>query len=492
MFSTIKLKKYMIFGFALTLTLGCGQQKTLKGYSGAITVQGAAGLEAYGKLTGFDAQQNLTGMVCQGNSATSVKVFVYTVSEAGASELAVEIIANQPSDIFDNEVSNQCSKIGTIYKVLVPYTNLQTKAGQKIWVTIKSIKNPSQYIPLAKSGEFTVPSVQPVNSAPSSGSAGAAGSTPAPAQPATPAPSEPASSNTSSGTPSNLVPVASGSTGTPASSGGGSSNLLPVVDSGAIYPPASPSGTPPPPLAPAPSSAPTPPAPSMTPVAAPVASVTPAAPAPAVVNAQVMRNLKVKNGDPAAIVNYGSTSCSGDCNSSYNNGTQVVLRALGAAGWLSLWSGCNSVNGNTCTVTLNSDREVSVEYILPIYRRKNPNNGDWLYSTNVNEAKATYTQGGIVVFYLYSAPKPGRSLLYRCLRSTTKGPDHFLSQSPNCENQKYEGPLGYVSNAPEGTGSLLLKRYYHPVFANHFTQAGSQVVPGPGFRLEGPQGYVPR
>jgi len=149
------------------------------------------------------------------------------------------------------------------------------------------------------------------------------------------------------------------------------------------------------------------------------------------------------------------------------------------------------VNGNTCTVTLNSDREVSVEYILPIYRRKHPSNGDWLYSTNVNEAKTTYTLGGIVAFYLYSAPKAGRSVLYRCLRSTTKGPDHFLSQSPNCENQKYEGPLGYVSNAAETTGSLLLQRYYHPAQANHFTQAGSQVVPA-GFNLEGPQGYVPR
>ena len=481
MFSAIKLKKYMIFGFALTLTLGCGQQRTLKGYAGAVATQGTANLEVGGKLIGLDAQQNLNGMFCQSNAASGVKVFVYTGSDSATFQSAGEILVNQPSDILDVDVSNQCSKIGTILKFSVPFTMLQARAGQKIWVGVKSLKNPMQLIYIAKSGEFTVPSVQPVNSAPNSGSAGATGPAPAPSQPATPAPSEPASSNTSSGTPSNLVPVASGSTGTPASSGG-STNLLPVVDSGAIYPPASSSGTPPPPLAPAP---------PITSVAAPVASVTPAAPAPAVVNAQVMRNLKVKNGDPAAIVNYGSTSCSGDCNSSYNNGTQVVLQALGASGWLSLWSGCDSVNGNTCTVTLNSDREVSVEYILPIYRRKHPSNGDWLYSTNVNEAKTTYTLGGIVAFYLYSAPKAGRSVLYRCLRSTTKGPDHFLSQSPNCENQKYEGPLGYVSNAAETTGSLLLKRYYHPDQANHFTQAGSQVVPA-GFNLEGPQGYVPR
>jgi len=50
---------------------------------------------------------------------------------------------------------------------------------------------------------------------------------------------------------------------------------------------------------------------------------------------------------------------------SYNNGVVVTVGAPATAGGkiFSSWTGCDSTSGGTCTVTMNADRTVTVNYV---------------------------------------------------------------------------------------------------------------------------------
>ena len=62
-------------------------------------------------------------------------------------------------------------------------------------------------------------------------------------------------------------------------------------------------------------------------------------------------------------------SCTGSCSAIYPVGTNVTLMATHDSNSLLLnWSDCDSVSGNNCTVTMNSERNVAAyfDYVLPV------------------------------------------------------------------------------------------------------------------------------
>ncbi len=61
----------------------------------------------------------------------------------------------------------------------------------------------------------------------------------------------------------------------------------------------------------------------------------------------------------------GLINCGQVCSAAYNGGAQVTLTATPSPGseFIS-WSGCDSTNGNTCTVTMNSSRTVVATFTL--------------------------------------------------------------------------------------------------------------------------------
>ena len=71
----------------------------------------------------------------------------------------------------------------------------------------------------------------------------------------------------------------------------------------------------------------------------------------------------VKNGSGTVTSGDGDINCGGTCSHTYVNGTLVTLTASPDQGWaFTNWSGCDNVNGNVCTVTMNSAREVTATF----------------------------------------------------------------------------------------------------------------------------------
>ena len=58
----------------------------------------------------------------------------------------------------------------------------------------------------------------------------------------------------------------------------------------------------------------------------------------------------------------GINNCRAVCTASYDSGTPVTLTASPATGSIFTgWSGCNTVSGATCTVTMSTDKTVTVQ-----------------------------------------------------------------------------------------------------------------------------------
>jgi hypothetical protein len=61
----------------------------------------------------------------------------------------------------------------------------------------------------------------------------------------------------------------------------------------------------------------------------------------------------------------GGINCGSDCSESYHEGTSVTLNASAASGSsFAAWSGCNTVNGTTCAVTMNAAKSVTATFNL--------------------------------------------------------------------------------------------------------------------------------
>lgn len=61
--------------------------------------------------------------------------------------------------------------------------------------------------------------------------------------------------------------------------------------------------------------------------------------------------------------NPAGIDCGGDCSESYNENTSVTLTATPASGsTFGSWTGCDSVNGNQCTVAMNANRTVNASF----------------------------------------------------------------------------------------------------------------------------------
>lgn len=70
-----------------------------------------------------------------------------------------------------------------------------------------------------------------------------------------------------------------------------------------------------------------------------------------------------KTGTGAGTVTAGGISCGADCSGDYDEGTQVQLQAQAGGGSTFIeWSGCDTADGTSCTVSMHSERMVTAKF----------------------------------------------------------------------------------------------------------------------------------
>jgi len=118
----------------------------------------------------------------------------------------------------------------------------------------------------------------------------------------------------------------------------------------------------------------------------------------------------------------------------------------------------------------------------PIHRAYNRRIGDHLQGITQGEGAPQWAYEGIS-FHLYTDASPGRAPLYRC----RAGSHHFLSRDARCENQVFEGELGYVSTEPhEG----LVEIFRCVGGRDHLTTSNLDECFAARMRNEGSQGFA--
>src|SRR5207244_3736115 len=96
----------------------------------------------------------------------------------------------------------------------------------------------------------------------------------------------------------------------------------------------------------------------------PLSVTTPGGTATSTNNFTVTVTLTVtKAGSGTVTSSDGGINCGATCSATYNSGTTVALTATPASGSIfSGWSGCDTVSGTTCTVTMSAARAVSATF----------------------------------------------------------------------------------------------------------------------------------
>jgi hypothetical protein len=85
-----------------------------------------------------------------------------------------------------------------------------------------------------------------------------------------------------------------------------------------------------------------------------------------VANQFVLSVLRAGAGTGTVISSPAGISCGTDCSQPYDSGTSVTLTASAASGSaFAGWSGCGTVSGTTCTVTMNAARTVTATFDKP-------------------------------------------------------------------------------------------------------------------------------
>jgi len=90
-------------------------------------------------------------------------------------------------------------------------------------------------------------------------------------------------------------------------------------------------------------------------------------------------------------------SCSAGCSASFPSGTVVTLTATPDAGSsFASWSGCDTVNGNVCTVTMNRTRSATVLFSTFLYADFG-SDGTWLWNgSNWNKLTSSDPENMVV------------------------------------------------------------------------------------------------
>jgi hypothetical protein len=109
---------------------------------------------------------------------------------------------------------------------------------------------------------------------------------------------------------------------------------------------------------------------------------------------------------------------------------------------------------------------------------------DHLYTTNIYEGQQFGFQYDGVGFNLAQNAGPNLAPVFRCFT----GSSHFVSRDGNCEGQRNEGLLGFVSASPSPQMPTALTRCFNGI--SHLITTNAQECYQAGYHVEGTLGFV--
>jgi hypothetical protein len=146
----------------------------------------------------------------------------------------------------------------------------------------------------------------------------------------------------------------------------------------------------------------------------------------------------------------GLISCGVDCSQRYNNSTAVTLTATPAPGYIfSGWSGCDSVSGNSCSITVTTDRAVTSTFTI-----------------DTQSYTLTVSRNGSGTGTVTSSPA-GIFCGTDCSETYPSGTTVFLAANPQA-GSSFSGWSGACS----GTGTCQVTMNSNTVVTATFTQEG--------------------
>jgi hypothetical protein len=134
----------------------------------------------------------------------------------------------------------------------------------------------------------------------------------------------------------------------------------------------------------------------------------------------------------------GLINCGTDCSELYNNEVPVTLSAFPAEGYsFDRWTGCNSMSGSTCSVTMTSNRSVTAIFIL-----------------NTQSYTLTVNRNGTGTGTVTSSP-PGINCGADCFSFYSQGTPVSLTATPESESifEEWTGCDNVFSNTCQITMS---------------------------------------
>ena len=152
-----------------------------------------------------------------------------------------------------------------------------------------------------------------------------------------------------------------------------------------------------------------------------------------------------KSGTGSGTVTGTNINCGSDCSESYTSGTSVSLNAVASTGSSFIgWTGCTSVSGTTCNVSMNADKTVTATFNL------SGGTATGLLSAILPSARSVSVGTPATAFgTLINATGVAVTGCYLALPNTPSIPASFSYQTTNASNQ-LTGTANTPVNIPVG------------------------------------------
>ncbi len=169
----------------------------------------------------------------------------------------------------------------------------------------------------------------------------------------------------------------------------------------------------------------------------------------------------------------GDIDCGTDCSEDYSYGTPVTLTATpDTNNYFNGWNGCDSPSGNTCTMTLDTNKAVIANFTTWSIETIDSNGCVGEYTSI-----ATDSSGKVHISY-YDCTNG--DLKYATNRGVTPGTGNCINTDFNCETVDSEGDVGQYSDIAIDLNNKVHISYYDATNGDLKYATNKGVIPGNG------------